>query len=165
MLLAFGGIVSALILISLWASSVMSFNTLAFLSLTSFLMGVIFIEGRLKTSFICYGAVSLLSLILPIDKTNALAFILFFGYYPIVKSYIERINNFCIELILKIILFLTVSFGSVYGYFMLFSVNISEILPLWAVSLAATVFFVIFDYVLSMLFGYYVKKIRMRIKR
>lgn len=165
MLLAFGGIVSALILISLWASSVFSFNTIAFLSLTSFLVGTVFIEGRLKASLLCYGAVSLLSLILPVDKTNAMAFILFFGYYPIVKSYIERINRFGFELMLKIILFLMVSFGSVYGYFMLFSVNISEILPLWAVAILLTVFFIVFDYILSMLFDYYVRKIRPRIKR
>ena len=165
MLLAFGGIICALIVIILWASAVLTFNTLALLSLCSFLMGIVFIEGKLKTALICYASASCLSLILPVDKTNALAFIFFFGYYPILKSYIERINNLTLEIVVKILFFLVISFAGVYGYFWLFSAKLSEVLPLGAVAISATVFFAVLDYVLSLLFDYYYKRIRTKIRR
>ena len=105
MLLAFGGIISAFIIILLWLSSVLTFNTIAILSLASFLIGVVLIEGGVKNSLICYGAVGLISLVLPIDRINVMAFILFFGYYPILKSLIEKINKLSFEIIIKLITF------------------------------------------------------------
>lgn len=165
MLLAFGGIISALSLIALFLSSALSFNTLAFLSLSSFFMGVMYIEYKSKGAFISYAVVSVLSLILPVDKTSALAFILFFGYYPILKGLIERLHNIKLEIIIKLIVFIIVSFSGVYGFFMIFSKSLSDVLPLWAVSIAGIIFFIILDYVLSLAFDYYVKKIRSKIRR
>lgn len=160
MLLAFGGIISALSLISLFLCSVLTFNTMALLSLSSVFMGAMYIEGGYKSAILSYLSVSLLSLILPIDKTVSLAFILFFGYYPILKALIEKINKLYVEIAIKLIFFLIVSFSGVYGYSYFFAKSISEVLPLWAAALLATLFFGVYDYVLSIIFDYYFKKIK-----
>ena len=40
-----------------------------------------------------YAAVAVLSLLFAADKEAALLFVLFFGYYPVLKSFLERISN------------------------------------------------------------------------
>ena len=165
MLLAFNGIISAFIIICLWASSILTFNTVAIMCIASFLIGVVMIEGQSKNALMCYFSVSLISLILPLNRINVLMFVLFFGYYPVVKSLIERINRLSIEMIIKFLLFSLVAFSGIYGYTKLFSANVSEVLPWWGVAFVAVLFFGIFDYALSMLLAYYVNKIRPRIKK
>lgn len=165
MLLAFGGIISALTLICLFLCSVLTFNTAALLCLSSVLIGTMVIEGGFKRAILCYLTVSILSLILAVDKTVSLAFILFFGYYPILKALIEKINRLYAEIAIKFILFLTVSFVGVYGYSELFAKSVSEVLPLWAAALAVTLFFGICDYVLSIVFDCYMKKIRPKLRK
>lgn len=165
MLLAFGGIVTALIVAVMFAGTVFSFNTLAALSLCSFFVGIVFIEGRFKYSFMCYVAASALSLLLPVDKTISISFSLFFGYYPIIKSYIEKINNIVLEFAVKIILFSVFSFAAVYGVAKFMFVTVSEKIPLYLIAFAGILFLVILDFALTMMFDYYMKKIRNKIKR
>lgn len=58
-----------------------------------------------STSLCVYVSTSILSLILVPDKESALVFILFFGYYPIIKDSLEKIRPKFLSVILKFIVF------------------------------------------------------------
>ena len=59
MLLALNGFLVAFGVISLIAATYIPFNTLAFLSLSSFFMGVGYIEGRTKNALTIYFATAI----------------------------------------------------------------------------------------------------------
>ena len=56
-------------------------------------------------AFYVYLAVAVLSMLFVPDKETALMYTLFFGYYPIVKPFIEKIKIKVIPFILKLLLF------------------------------------------------------------
>lgn len=58
-----------------------------------------------STSLCVYVSTSILSLILVPDKESALVFILFFGYYPIVKDFLEKIRPKFLSVILRFAVF------------------------------------------------------------
>ena len=52
-----------------------------------------------------YIATSILSLILVPEKETVMMYVLFFGYYPIIRTYLDRIKSKIISLSLKLIIF------------------------------------------------------------
>lgn len=152
-------------LLALWASGALSLNTFAFLSLASFFTGVMFIEGRLKYSLLTFAVVSLLGFVLPVDRMSLIYYVCFFGYYPIIKSYIERINKLSVEIIIKTVFFFIISFSLCYGIISFTGQSLSDKIPWQGVAIIGVLVLHIFDYVLSILFDFYVKKIRTKIKR
>lgn len=58
-----------------------------------------------STALCVYLATSILSLILVPDKESALIYILFFGYYPLIKRPIEKIKHKIFSIILKFAVF------------------------------------------------------------
>ena len=54
-----------------------------------------------------YIAVSILSLMLVPEKETVMMYVLFFGYYPIIKSYLDRVKPKIISLFFKLITFNT----------------------------------------------------------
>ncbi len=165
MLLAINGLIAALSVICLIAATYIPFNTLAFLSLSSFFVGVTYIEGRAKNALTVYFVTALLSLILPIDRMASLSFIFFFGYYPILKGLIEKLGSLFTEMILKIVFFIVISYMGVYGYYSLFGESLSEVLPLFIIPLGFILFMIAYDYALSLLFQFYMMKIKPKIRK
>lgn len=163
MLIAYGGIITGLILVALIGGTYISINTLSFICLASFFVGIMQIEGGTKYSLMCYFASSLLSFILPVKKEVAIAFSLFFGYYPIIKFYIEKIDKLYIEIVIKGILFSLVSFLIVNMGNSIFTFKWSEKISYIVIVLIILLF--LYDFVLNFLFGFYVERIRNKIKR
>jgi hypothetical protein len=62
------------------------------------------IHCGLGYGFIVFAATAILGLLIVPDKGNALFYIAFFGYYPVLKSPIERIKNVWIGWVLKILI-------------------------------------------------------------
>ena len=85
--------------------------TYAVPALAGALLVIIYLELGVKNAFTVYLAVSVLSFLI-CEKESALCYILFFGFYPILKAYLERIKSKTIQWILKILLF-NISFALV----------------------------------------------------
>ncbi len=85
--------------------------TYAVPALAGALLVITYLELGVKNAFTVYFTVSVLSFLI-CEKEAALCYILFFGYYPLIKAYIERINQKILQWIIKIALF-TVSFALV----------------------------------------------------
>lgn len=89
--IAFGAILTALSVILLFLGGITGTLDLAAAALASFCVIFAVIEMGYGSAFLVYAAASVIGIILPI-KTPALFFAAFFGYYPLVKSFSEKLS-------------------------------------------------------------------------
>ncbi|EOR20852.1 hypothetical protein A500_15255 [Clostridium sartagoforme AAU1] len=98
-------ILIALTIIILYLNLLLPISTLSILTLASLLVPIALIKSSIKSAFSVYIISSIIGFfILPINIISLYAS--FFGIYGIIKYYIEKINKFYLEIILKLI-FLT----------------------------------------------------------
>lgn len=162
--IAFGGIITLLSSVSLYISSILPTNRLLFFALSTFFLAAIIMENDIKLAVLVYLSSSILSFILIPNKAVVLPYFIFFGYYAIVKSLIERINKIIIELLLKLLLFnlslyitYTVASRALLG-------DIIIKLPVWVIFLLMQLGFIIYDYAFSIAVYFYKNKIRPKIR-
>lgn len=149
---------TALAVLFLCISSVIPTGSAVLFMLGSAMICGIVCECGTKFAFIGFAASSLLSLILAADKTVPAIFILFAGWYPIAKLYIERMKNRRYEFAVKgavaaaegVLCFaLNNLFGITFEWY-------------WILICAAAVFG--YDFVLDVMIRIYYEKIRKHIK-
>lgn len=102
---AFGGIISALAVLLMFFTGIFPFATYALPALSGLLLVVIVIDHGLKWAWCVYAAISALVILITPDREAATMFVLFFGYYPILKSILERIKLRVVEYVLKFAIF------------------------------------------------------------
>jgi len=153
------GMLTAVSFSMLALGMVLPFNTVALLVLSSFLMMVTVLEtGKLYglLSFLACGVLA--GLLLP-DKTIAVCYIAFFGWYAIGKSYLEAMQNRALEWLLKLLLCNAAAFIvhtlSIYVLRVRFD-GIS-----WYVALIIlNILFVGYDVLLSYAVGFYINRLK-----
>lgn len=91
--IALGGIITALCIIMMFSVGLFPVLVYVFPMLSSLLIFILNYECGVKTALTSYAATSFLSLILSPDKESALIFASFFGYYPIINIYIDKIKS------------------------------------------------------------------------
>jgi len=166
--IAFGGIISAFALILMLSTSLISFGTYAFPCLSGMLLVAIVIEFGTKWAYTAYVAVSLLSLFMAGDKEAVIYFIAFFGFYPILKSTLEKIKHSSLQYVVKYIIFNVCIISAFYAgkfilmipdeEFTLFGVYIP-----WIFLIIANIFFILYDRCVTVMVLNYVHRIRNRI--
>ena len=117
-----------------------------------------------------YIAVSLLSLMLVPEKESVMMYVLFFGYYPIIRESFEKIKSKVIRSILKLILFnaslAVIELICVYAFGIPF---FDDGLFSWGLLIgfaaAMNFVFVMYDFLLKTFLILYVRKIEKRIKK
>lgn len=100
-----GGITSAICLLLMFMTGFMPLLVYTLPAIAGALLIVVVIEISRKWAFVTYASISILSLFITPDKEAAILFIFFMGYYPIIKSVIEKIKNPVFEWASKLILF------------------------------------------------------------
>lgn len=122
-----------------------------------------------KWAFLTYITSAFLSLIFA-EIESKLIFVFFFGFYPIIKSVIERLSKLILEWILKILTF-NICVIFVYGVFENLLFTSTENAEMFAnygkliLLLIGNVVFVVYDIALSRLSTVYFKKFHKTIKR
>lgn len=111
---ALGGIVSALSVTLMMLTGVIPLMTYALPLAAGALLILMVIEINKQWAFIVYAAVSLLSVFVVPDKEASVFYIAFFGYYPIIKSTLEKNLNIVTEWVVKLLIF---NSSTVAGYF------------------------------------------------
>lgn len=159
---ALAGIVCALSLV------VMLFTVLPTLTvglpvLAGALLFVLVVELGVKWGFLGYVTVSFLSFLLTPSLESKLLFILFFGYYPIVKALLERFPSKIFSFGVKLLLF---NVAMVAAYFLLLKVTsavetadfmiFGMYLP-WVMLLFGNVVFLVYDVALTRVIGTYLR--------
>lgn len=100
-----GGIVAAMSLIFMFFTGVMPIMAYTLPALAGAFLIVIVIENGKKWALLTYITVSIMSFFMTPDKEAAVLFTMLLGYYPIVKSFFEKIKFRPLEYLSKIALF------------------------------------------------------------
>lgn len=173
--LAFGGIVAALSLAVLFLSGVFPFAEYAIPAVAGIFLVALVIDFGRGAAWLCYGVIALLGLILLPNKEAALAHACFLGYYPILKSVLERIPNRALEWVCKLAVFnaavvaafvlLVYAFGmSELPKDLALPGNLSLPVTLGILLVAANAVFLLYDSALSGLIRLYLQRIRPKLR-
>lgn len=162
--LSLGGILLALLVITLFIESVAPTNKLSLYALSSFYVSIIIAEFGVGRGWMFYFSSCLLSLILVQNKAALIPYVLFFGLYGIIKFYIEKMKNIILEYVLKL-LFFNLILGILYLFFkqMLLPGFVAEF-PWWTLMILGQIVFVVYDYVYSLFISYYFNKLKTILK-
>ena len=168
--IALGGLLTALGVVLMFLTGLIPIGTYALPAIAGVLLIVAVIEIGAKWAWMIYAAVAVLSLLFAADKEAARLFVLFFGYYPALKSFLERISNKVLSWISKFAVFnvavvacffLAVNFlqlpedsFTVFGFY----------LP-WVFLILGNAVFLIYDIALSGLVATYVEKLHHRVTK
>jgi len=101
---AFCGLMTALSVTIMLAGGIIPIATYAIPMIAGVLLLPILLEYGKKSAWVSYAAVSLIVLLLGIDKEAAF-FYIFLGYYPILKWDIEKISKKPLKLAAKLLVF------------------------------------------------------------
>ena len=165
--IALGGLLTALGVVLMFLTGLIPIGTYALPAIAGVLLIVAVIEIGAKWAWMIYAAVAVLSLLFAADKEAALLFVLFFGYYPVLKSFLERISNKVLSWISKFAVF---NVAVVACFFL--AVNFLQLpedsftvfgiyLP-WVFLILGNAVFLIYDIALSGLVATYVEKLHHR---
>ena len=166
----FSAIGMALTVIFLYAASILSTGRLAVLALSSLLCGVCICQYDIRYGMAVYIGSSLLSLLLIPNRMFTMVYVLFIGYYPLIKLLIERLKKLWLEWLLKV-LFFNLILVLLYWVFKIFfmpgldSAVVSLVFKYigWVV-VGLEVVFVLYDLAFSYMIGYFNQFVR-RISR
>lgn len=158
--LSLGAMLSVLIVVLLYLTTVFTTIKLTILAMSSFLVAVAVIETGRRTAVLVYISSTIIGLLFVPNKSVVLGYALFMGCYPILKHVIEVKRILFLEWLVKLIAFngmLVLSY-SLLVKFLPIDVNLPvTLVGAW---MLAQVAFVIYDVTLTALIGYYADQIR-----
>lgn len=168
--IALGGIVAALSIVLMFSTGLISTLTYAIPAVAGMLLIVISIEISPKFATIVYVAVSLLSLLVVADKEAAVMYAAFFGYYPIVKGFIEKKLSGVVEWIVKYIIFNMAVISAYFVVSKIFMISYEDLgslgkyaMPIFLI--VCNIVFFLYDIALTRILSTYLYNWRKYIKR
>lgn len=166
---ALGGVTGALSL-AFMLMTFFPYMTYALPAIAGALLIPLVIEAGTGTGWMVYAAVALLSGIIAPDPEAKVLFIAFFGYYPVLKSVLERLNKRWLEWLIKIGLFNVSMIGSYLLLLFVFHLDADEFVIggvnlSYVFLLIGNITFFIYDYALTQLVGAYMRRLHPRIVR
>ena len=156
------GALVALSVIILWLGVEVLDLTMS--AIASLLVVIIVIEMGYKYAWMTYAATAVLAFVLPLPKSPVIFYACFMGFYPIIKSYIERINSALIRWIVKLLV------GNQALVLMLWLISLltpEELEGAWLFAstyILGVIALVMSDVALTKLISFYFARIRDRIK-
>lgn len=167
-----GGIITSICLFLMFCTGMFPMLDYTIPAFAGFLMVIMIVETGAKWAFVTYASVSVLCFIMTPNYEASLLFILFMGYYPILKFYLDRLTSKGLSWIIKYLVFNAAITAFYFIFrFLITSVDLTEdmdmfgkyaLLVLW---IGANVFFLIYDIMLGQLIDLYVNWFRKKILR
>lgn len=157
--IAFGGVMVAVTVVTLYLTGVIPINTLSLLTVASCFVPITIMRSNMKTGIFVYIASTVISFFM-VPAYFVLLYGLFFGIYGIIKFYIERLKKLPLEIFLKLIVCnigVTVALLLVNYMF----IDFKNDLPLWGLYLIAQPAFLLYDYALTLIIGFAHKKFKL----
>lgn len=158
------GVLAALSVIILYLGCAIEVLDLTMSAIVSLLVVVIVIEMGYKYAWMTYIATAILSILLLPQKSPAIFYACFMGFYPIIKSYLERINSALARWIIKLV----VGNAALALMFILMSLFLPDEFEggwlMLVTYLLGIIAFLMYDVALSKLITLYFVRIRDRIK-
>lgn len=169
---ALGGICTALCLAAMFCSGFLPMLDYTIPAITGFIMVIVAVETSMKEAVITYCAVSFLSFFITPNKEATLLFVMFMGYYPILKIHLDKMKNKVFSWIIRLGIFN----GAVILFFFIFQYiftngDMLEGLEMFGrfapliLLMLANVVFLLYDYALGLLTSLYANWFRKKILR
>lgn len=153
--LTLSAILSALGVILLWLGGLVQIIDLSMAVLVSFLVVFAVIELRGKYPYLIYAVTSVLSFLLLPANTAAMAYVLFAGYYPIVKGLVEGHLPKAAAWAVKIVVFCAGVAGALLLSEFVLLWNLSFVWAHWYLLFILPPIFVLYDVVLTRMISSY----------
>lgn len=164
-----GGICLALAVIFMFAASFIPGVELTLFAVSSLFTAVVIIETGNRNSFhagtagagIMFAGASLLGLALIPNKLAIIPYVALFGYYPILKFYLEKIKSGIIQIVCKTVFFAAVLSLGLLAFKSVIAQSIS--LPDYPVAILialGTLMMLLYDFVLTFLINWYIRRFK-----
>ncbi|MBN2884207.1 MAG: hypothetical protein JXN10_11810 [Clostridia bacterium] len=163
--IAISGILAALCLSLLYLKSISPVLDLSIYFIISLFPAVVLIETDHKYSWLFFAVISILSLVLPINKLELLYYYTFFGYYGIIKYYFEKYMKIIPSYIAKMTLFILILLFNYVVAASFIPAGAAELFRLPVLLIVATPLFFLYDYLYTLVINYYENNIRKRLRR
>ena len=149
----------------IYIASVSPTGQLGFCAAASLFVAAAVIENGFLPGILVYAASSAVSFFVVPNKTPVLIFVLFFGYYPIVKIFSESIRSIIAQFAIKLVVFNLALFVLTYVFdIVIFSASwLSG--RAYLLYILGNIVFIIFDYGVSKLIRFYKISISGKIRR
>lgn len=159
--LALGGICLALTIIFMFGGTIVPGIDLTLFALSSLFTAVMLIETGIGGSVLLFIAACLLGFFLLPNKLAILPYVAFFGYWPILKYFLEKISAPAGQIACKCAFFALVLCAGLFGFKEALASSISlPDFPVVALVIAGILVFLLYDYVLTCLISWYCRRIR-----
>ncbi len=159
--IALGGICLALTVIFMFGGAFVPGIDLTLFALASVFTAIMIIETGVGGGVILFAAAVLLGFILVPNKVAILPYACFFGYWGILKYYLEKINAPAVQIIAKCAFFVLVLSVALLGFRELFAraVDIPDY-PAALLIAAGAALLLLYDFVFSFLLNYYYRRFK-----
>ena len=156
-----GGICLALTIIFMFAGSIVPGIELTLYAISSVFVAVMILEAGVGSGIILYAAAVLLGSVLIPNKLAIIPYAFLFGYYGIVKYYIEKLPNGIVQVAIKAVFFAAVLSIALLGFkeLVLGSINLPDY-PVIALIAGGTLMMILYDYIYTLLINFYRKRIQ-----
>jgi hypothetical protein len=161
--LAFGGVLLAILIIDLYLSNVLPTGRLSLLVASSFFVAVAAIELGKKYIWIFYVASAIFAILFLPDKIKAIIYITFFGLYPILRLYIDKLHNVIVESLIKLVYFNIVFVLTIYFAYTLLIKDFGLQYPIYIIIIIGQISFFVYDFLFTSFVTFYFKNIKKRI--
>lgn len=160
MKVAYPAILGAVSLVFVYIASIAPTGSWGFAALAGIFPAAVIIKVGMKSGFLCWAGVSILSFLLLPGKFCALLYSALFGLYPMIKAFVERCRNRVIEYILKL-LFFNAAFTVIFLTMKAAVLNSlpSQFRAVWLLYAVANAVFIVYDFGFSKLIGFYISRI------
>ena len=159
--MALGGICLALTLIFMFGGAMMPGIELTLFAISSVFVAVMVIESGVSSGLIPYIAAVVLGLILVPNKVGLVPYIFLFGYYGLVKYFIEKRKTAKQQITLKVIFFAAVMCIGFLGFkeLLLGAVDFPDY-PIAIIIVGGVIMMLLYDYIYTIFINIYINKIK-----
>lgn len=159
--IALGGICLALTVIFMFAGSITPGIELTLFALSSLFTAVMIIETGVKGGVLLYAAAVILGLVIVPNKLAVIPYAFFFGYYGILKLYIEKLSGRYVQLAVKAVFFAVILSVGLIGFkeLLLGSINLPDY-PVALLIAGGVVMMLVYDFIYTLLIGFYMRRVK-----
>jgi len=163
--LSLAALFTALAVISLYIAGTWPTGQLGLTAVASLFVTAAIIESGIIYGVYVYIVSSAMSMLIVPNRLAPVLFILFFGFYPVIKSLIEQLGQKVLQILLKLLVF-NISFFIIYYIFSeLVNALVSFDLNIIIIFLIGNIVFLLFDYGYTKLIWFYINRISNLIKK
>lgn len=156
-----GGICLALTVIFMFAGSVIPGIELTLYAVSSVFVAVMILETGVGGGVVLYAAAVLLGSVLIPNKLAIIPYAFLFGYYGILKYYIEKLPNGVVQVIVKAIFFAAVLSNGLLGFrrLLLGNINLPDC-PVAILIIGGILMMLLYDYIYTLVINFYIKRVQ-----